>query len=234
MGKTRKGSIGLFLATSIVFLGLWTSTSASGFSHADSWLGVWDTVTKIGDCPGPEPDGSWTGTFEVSREGDDYSLRWLNVDYAYTVDILTISQNSLEIRVHDPWGSEITFALAGEGKATYTQIQKYELDRDPPNPCARSSGVATKRTTTPQDMPEEESNNPLRGSMVIGEILVETPQVDREDHFIRAKAKIHWTCPAMTSDTVPKSSLLPLFRHGDGEIGPCFHLAHKPQSWIWI
>ncbi len=208
MDKMRKGSVVLILTASVLLLGVWTGISIGAPPQGDAWLGIWDTITNIPNCPGPEPDGSWTGTFEVSGGGGRYNLRWPNVDYGYAVDILGISQSNLEIWVHDPWGSEITFRLASEGKATYTQIQKYELDRDPPNPCARSSGVAIKRiTTAPQEKPEEEkpeeeNNNPPRGSMVIGEIIVETPQVDREDHFIRAKAKIHWTCPAMTPDTV--------------------------------
>ncbi len=52
---------------------------------------------------------------------------------------------------------------------------------------------------------------PPRASVVIGEIVVKRPQIvvktdqmDREyeDHWVIAKVKIHWTCPALTPDTV--------------------------------
>lgn len=139
----KKQSIGLILVTLVLLLCVWAGVGVSASPEADAWLGIWDTKVKIPGCPGPEPDGSWRGAFEVSREGDRYSFRWLNVDYA--VDLLAISGSEIKNRIHNLWGSEFTFTMTGKGQATYTEVQKYELNRDPPNPCAGSSGVATKR-----------------------------------------------------------------------------------------
>lgn len=81
----RKGSIGLILATSVLLLCVWTGISIGASPQVDAWLGIWDTITNIPNCPGPEPDESWRGVFEVSGEGERYSFRWLNADYAYAV-----------------------------------------------------------------------------------------------------------------------------------------------------